>query len=113
MAFFNTAHVFNVSRRSTNLLHYFRKTLHPNLADIFSKSCSCNLEQKRFYKPYSRTPKKYLKQKNRDKKDRDDVYFITDQTDPVFSVEEAINIKLIKYRIKSKLCEVEIQNNKN
>ena len=38
------------------------------------------------------TPKKFLKTKNRDKKDRADVYFITDQIDPKYSVDQAIDM---------------------
>lgn len=87
-----------VARASFNVA---RKLLFPQLVngrvsanltlDIGTQCCCC-LQQRRCYKPYSRTPKKFLKPKNRDKSNRDDVYFLTDQTLPSHTIAEALDI---------------------
>ena len=59
------------------------------LLSIFG-CCNCLINFREF-KPYSRIPKKYLKQKDRNKKNRDDVYFLTDQTLPKHTLQEAID----------------------
>ena len=71
--------------------HFFNgKNTIPRISEgMFS---GLNALQSRGFKPYSITPKKFLKKKNRNKADRDDVYFTTDQVDPTYSISDAIDI---------------------
>jgi len=85
----------HVSFVTRNLVRYYYSRCFYNLNDVnFSirNAYGSTIIQNRAYRPYMVTPKKYLKPKNRDKKDRDDVYFITDQMDPRYSVDQAIDI---------------------
>lgn len=45
----------------------------------------------RQYWPYSKIPKKFLKPRNRNKRNRDDVYFVADQIPPTHSLSDAVD----------------------
>ena len=86
----------SAARTHGNLVNIFRNLV-SNVSSIQKIEqagiiCGCNYIQTRNYRPYSVIPKKYLKRKNRDKKDRDDVYFLTDQVDPTYSVNDAVDM---------------------
>ncbi|XP_066910957.1 large ribosomal subunit protein uL1-like isoform X1 [Clytia hemisphaerica] len=87
---------FSAARSHGNLVSILRSTV-SNLCLLQKVEktaivCGCSYIQTRKFRPYSVIPKKYLKRKNRDKKDRDDVYFLTDQVDPTYSVDDAVNM---------------------
>ena len=62
------------------------------LENIRAPCCNC-IVQNRYYKPYTRLPKVYQKQlkKDRNKTNRDDVYFLTDQVPAKHSLDVAMN----------------------
>lgn len=95
---FKMAHL---SRAHGNLVVLFHRVIKPSFFTGKSNAISrisegvfsgLNVLQSRGFKPYSVTPKKFLKKKNRNKSDRDDVYFTTDQVDPSYSINDAIDI---------------------
>jgi len=96
---FKMAHLS--ARAHGNLLVLFPRVIKPSFFTGKSNAISrisegvfsgLNVLQSREFKPYSVTPKKFLKKKNRNKSDRDNVYFTTDQVDPSYSISDAIDI---------------------
>ena len=92
---------FSAARTHGKFVLLFPRIFSPALIAGINKSASrinknlfygLNVSQSRGFKPYSVIPKKFLKRKNRNKKDRDDVYFTTDQVDPSYSISEALDI---------------------
>ncbi|XP_057309816.1 50S ribosomal protein L1-like isoform X1 [Hydractinia symbiolongicarpus] len=82
-----TRHVFRFLSR--NNIFVRRKPL-DNRLNIVQLNCT-NVLICREFRPYSRVPKKFLKKKDREKKNRDDVYFVTDQILPRHSLKDAID----------------------